>query len=112
MSFTYGLSRMAQAMRPSPIRELFKMTQRPGMISFAGGLPDPAIFPVAEFAACARALERDGTVALQYGASEGYRPLVDEVRCRMAALLGREPAPEELVITSGSQQGMDMLAAA
>ena len=110
MAFSYRYSQMAEGMRPSPIRELFKMTQRPGMISFAGGLPDPAIFPVEEFAACAEALRAQGTVALQYGASEGHRPLVDEVRRRMEPLLGRPIASEEVMISSGSQQVTDMLA--
>jgi 2-aminoadipate transaminase len=110
MSFAYPFSRTAEAMRPSPIRELFKLTQRRGMISFAGGLPDPIIFPVAEFASCAEALHEHGRVALQYGASEGYRPLVDSIAVRSRTLLGRPVAPEEVVITSGSQQAMDMLA--
>jgi 2-aminoadipate transaminase len=108
--FAYRYSQLAEGMRPSPIRELFKMTQRPGMISFAGGLPDPAIFPVEEFAACAEALRGQGTTALQYGASEGHRPLVAEIQRRMEPLLGRLVPPEEIVITSGSQQAMDMLA--
>jgi 2-aminoadipate transaminase len=108
--FAYRYSRIAGAMRPSPIRELFKMTQRPGMISFAGGLPDPAIFPVAEFAACAEVLRVEGTVALQYGASEGYRPLVTELAGRMGTLLGRPIAPEEVMISSGSAQVVDMVA--
>jgi 2-aminoadipate transaminase len=110
VSFDYRYSQLARGMRPSPIRELFKMTQRPGMISFAGGLPDPAIFPVEEFAACADALRAQGTTALQYGASEGYRPLVAEIQRRMEPLLGRPVQPEEIVISSGSQQAMDMLA--
>ena len=110
MSFAYPFSRVAEAMRPSPIRELFKLTQRRGMISFAGGLPDPIIFPVEEFASCAEALQEHGRVALQYGASEGYRPLVELVAARSRALLGRPVAPEEVVITSGSQQAMDLLA--
>lgn len=110
MAFSYRYSQMAEGMRPSPIRELFKMTQRPGMISFAGGLPDPAIFPVEEFSGCAEALRAQGTVALQYGASEGHRPLVDEIRRRMEPLLGRPIAPEEVMISSGSQQVTDMLA--
>ena len=110
MAFRYRYSGIAGAMRPSPIRELFRMTQRPGMISFAGGLPDPAIFPVAEFAACASVLRDKGTVALQYGASEGYRPLAEDIARRMAPLLGRAVAPEEVVISSGSAQVVDMLA--
>ncbi|MGV8042439.1 MAG: PLP-dependent aminotransferase family protein [Thermoanaerobaculaceae bacterium] len=109
MSFAYAFSRSATAMRPSPIRELFKLIQRPGMISFAGGLPDPQIFPVEEFAACAEALREHGQVALQYGATEGYRPLVDELARRMETPLGRAIKPEEVVIASGSQQIMDML---
>lgn len=110
MAFSYRYSRIADTMRPSPIRELFKMTQRRGMISFAGGLPDPLIFPVDEFGSCAEALTEHGRVALQYGATEGYRPLVDEIAARMEPLLGRTISPEEIVVTSGSQQGMDMLA--
>jgi 2-aminoadipate transaminase len=108
--FNYRYSQLAEGMRPSPIRELFKMTQQPGMISFAGGLPDPAIFPVEEFAACADVLRTQGTTALQYGASEGHRPLVAEIQSRMEPLLGRPVPPEEIVIASGSQQAMDMLA--
>jgi 2-aminoadipate transaminase len=110
LAFSYRYSQISKRLRPSPIRELFKMTQRPGVISFAGGLPDPEIFPVAEFAACAEALHDQGTVALQYGASEGYPPLVEEIRARMKPLLGREIRPEEVIVSSGSQQVMDMLA--
>ncbi len=110
MSFPYGYSQNTLNMRPSPIRELFKLIQRPGMISFAGGLPDPAIFPVKEFADCSSALLEHGTVALQYGATEGYGPLVDFVRDRMQTQLARAIAPEEVLIASGSQQIMDMLA--
>ncbi len=110
MGFPFRFSRAAAVMRPSPIRELFKMTQRRGMISFAGGLPDPIIFPVDEFASCAEALSEHGRVALQYGASEGYRPLVGLIAARMAPLLGREVQPEEVIITTGSQQAMDLFA--
>ena len=110
MAFDYTYSERAAGMRPSPIRELFKLIQRPGMISFAGGLPDPAIFPVDEFAACADVLRSKGPEALQYGATEGYRPLVLEIAGRMEPLLGRTVTPEEIVVSSGSQQAMDMLA--
>lgn len=109
MAFAYRYSQTAEGMRPSPIRELFKMTQRPGMISFAGGLLDPAIFPVEEFASCAEALRTQGTTALQYGASEGHRPLVAEIQRRMEPLLGRLVSAEEIIISSGSQQVMDMV---
>jgi len=109
MTFPYALSRSAEKARPSPIRELYAMTRRPGMISFAGGLPDPGIFPIAEFAECAEVLTRLGREVLQYGATEGYPPLV-EALCRwMAPRLGRAPTPAELVVTTGSQQVVDLL---
>jgi 2-aminoadipate transaminase len=110
MTFAYRYSELCEGTRPSPIRELFRMIQRPGMISFAGGWPDPAVFPVGEFAACADALSKHGKVALQYGASEGYSPLVAEIQRRMVVRLGRPISPEQIVISSGSQQIMDMVA--
>ncbi|MGE5236929.1 MAG: PLP-dependent aminotransferase family protein, partial [Acidobacteriota bacterium] len=110
MAFPYVYSRLAEAMRPSPIRELFAMTQKPGMISFAGGLPDPAIFPVEEFASCADILAREGRTILQYGATEGYRPLVELLRERMTLPLGEEPTSEQLIIATGSQQVLDLVA--
>lgn len=109
MSFPYAYSSIVGRMRPSPIREMFKLIQRPGLISFAGGLPDPEIFPVEAFAACAAALREAGRVALQYGASEGFPPLVETLRQRMATMLGRPVAHEEILVTTGSQQVMDLL---
>jgi len=109
VSFPFRYSRTAQGMRPSPIRELFKLIQRPGMISFAGGLPDPAIFPVREFAECSSILSEKGPVVLQYGATEGWAPLVDELRARMEKPLGRPIAADEVLISAGSQQVMDLL---
>ncbi len=103
-------SAVAGRMRPSPIRELFALTQRPGMISFAGGLPDPEGFPVEAFADCAGVLERDGRTVLQYGASEGYGPLREILLGRMAEHLGYPVRAEELIVTSGSQQGVDLVA--
>lgn len=110
MTPPFTLSSIARSMRPSPIRELFKVIQRPGMISFAGGYPDPAIFPVAEFAECSSALATSGAVALQYGATEGYGRLVATVQEMMTGPLGRTPSPAEVLITSGSQQVMDLVA--
>ncbi len=110
MPFSYPYSRIAQAMRPSPIRELFALTQKPGMISFAGGLPDPAIFPVERFAECAEILHDSGRTALQYGATEGFGPLLEWLRGRMAAAFGGPVAATQVVIGSGSQQLLDMLA--
>jgi 2-aminoadipate transaminase len=86
--------------------------KQPGMISFAGGNPDPNIFPITEFAGCAKILERDGQTVLQYGTTDGYGPLKDFVADWMAPRMGSRTKPEELMITSGSQQGMDLLCAA
>jgi 2-aminoadipate transaminase len=109
VTFPYALSGSALRIRPSPIRELFAMTRRPGMISFAGGWPDPAIFPVAEFAEGVEVLSRLGPEVLQYGATEGYAPLVEELCRWLTPRLGRTPAPAELVVTTGSQQVVDLL---
>jgi 2-aminoadipate transaminase len=108
----FRFSALAEKMQPSPIRELFRVIQQPGMISFAGGLPDPDTFPVEGFASCANVLERDGRTVLQYGASEGYPPLRDAIIDMMAGRLGHRPQAEELLVTSGSQQAVDLIARA
>ena len=105
----FRFSALAEKMQPSPIRELFRMIQQPGMISFAGGLPDPDTFPVEAFASCADVLSRDGRTVLQYGASDGYPPLRDAILEMMADRLGYRPQAEELLVTSGSQQAVDLI---
>ena len=105
----FRFSALAEKMQPSPIRELFRMIQQPGMISFAGGLPDPDTFPVEGFASCADVLSRDGRTVLQYGASEGYPPLRDAILDMMATRLGYRPQAGELLVTSGSQQAVDLI---
>ena len=112
MDSFFRFSALAEKMQPSPIRELFRVIQQPGMISFAGGLPDPDTFPVEGFASCADVLERDGRTVLQYGASEGYPPLRDAILDMMAARLGYRPQAGELLVTSGSQQAVDLIARA
>ncbi len=112
MDSLFRFSALAEKMQPSPIRELFGVIQQPGMISFAGGLPDPDTFPVEGFASCANVLERDGRTVLQYGASEGYPPLRDAIFDMMAGRLGYRPQSEELLVTSGSQQAVDLIARA
>lgn len=112
MSLPFALSTLARGMRPSPIRELFPLIRRPGMISFAGGLPAPDAFPVEAFAACADVLATRGREVLQYGASEGWPELREVLLERMTAHLGRPVAGEELLVTSGSQQALDLLARA
>jgi DNA-binding transcriptional MocR family regulator len=102
------MARRVQSMRPSEIREILKLTQKPGVISFAGGLPAPELFPAKELAEVTREiLEKEGTSALQYAPTEGFAPLRGAVAQRMNALRGARVAPEEILITSGSQQGLD-----
>jgi 2-aminoadipate transaminase len=103
----WTLARRAERMNPSVIREILKVTERPGIISFAGGLPSPKTFPVEAFAeACAKVLKEDGRAALQYAASEGYGPLREAV----AAQLPWPVDPGQVLITTGSQQGLDLVA--
>lgn len=105
-------SDMSRGMKPSPIRELMQYIKRPGMISFAGGNPDPNIFPIDEFASAASVLRDDGANVLQYGPTDGYEPLKTFISNWMAPRMGRVTEPDEILITSGSQQGMDLLCAA
>lgn len=105
------LSKAALNVKPSPIRALLKYTKTPGVISFAGGNPDPAVFPVAEFAEAAQILSREGRDVLQYGATNGYDPLRNYIAKWMAPRMGRETKPDEMLITTGSQEGMDLLCA-
>jgi 2-aminoadipate transaminase len=96
-------------MGSSAIRELLKLTQKPDIISFAGGLPAPEIFPVEEFRAATDAvLIKKGRIALQYSMTEGYLPLREFIVQKMARY-GIEAAPENVLITSGSQQALDLI---
>lgn len=103
----WTLAARAEKMNPSVIREILKVTEKPGIISLAGGLPSPKTFPVREFAeACAAVLGQDGASALQYAASEGYGPL----RQAVADFLPWQVDPDQVLITTGSQQGLDLVA--
>jgi 2-aminoadipate transaminase len=98
-----------QNVETSAIRELFKLLGKPGIISFAGGFPDPAMFDVEGIReASAKALLEEPGAALQYGATEGYGPLREELAKFMASK-GVAVAPEGLIVTTGSQQGLDLL---
>lgn len=100
-------ARRALKMNPSVIREILKVTEKPGIISFAGGLPSPKTFPVSDFStACEKVLREDGHAALQYASSEGYAPLREMV----AAMLPWNVDPALVLITTGSQQGLDLIA--
>ncbi len=107
MTTNWKLARRAEKMNPSIIREILKVTEKPGIISFAGGLPSPKTFPIAEFAqACAKVLRDDGQAALQYAASEGFPALREWV----AQSLPWEVDPAQVLITTGSQQALDLIA--
>jgi 2-aminoadipate transaminase len=96
--------------KSSIIRELLKLTQRPEVISFAGGLPAPEVFPVNKFKeACDRVLTDNPTIALQYGPTEGYRPLREFIVMQMARY-GILATTDNVLITSGSQQALDLIA--
>lgn len=98
-----------QRMSSSVIRELLKFTTEPDVISFAGGLPAPSVFPVEEFKQAAiRVLDNDGPNALQYGTTEGYKPLKEWV-VEYSAEYGININTNNVLITSGSQQGLDLI---
>jgi 2-aminoadipate transaminase len=105
----WPLARRAERLEPSVIREILKLTERPGILSLAGGLPAPESFPVqAMREACARVLADAPAEALQYAASEGFGPLRDWVSVHLAQQGLQVPAAQVL-ITSGSQQGLDLV---
>lgn len=92
----------------SAIREIFKLLAKPGIISFAGGAPDPALFPKKELAEIAAdILVNQGEVALQYGVTEGYAPLRQWVKDRLTRQ-GIISDRDETIIVSGGQQGIDL----
>jgi 2-aminoadipate transaminase len=93
----------------SAIRELFKLLGKPGIISFAGGFPDSALFDVDGIReASLAALSQEPGAALQYGATEGYGPLREQIAGFMNSK-GAAVAPEQLIVTTGSQQALDLL---
>ncbi|OYU31247.1 MAG: 2-aminoadipate aminotransferase [Comamonadaceae bacterium PBBC2] len=106
----WTLAQRAQKMNPSVIREILKVTEQPGIISFAGGLPSPLTFPIeAMREASERVLKDDGKAALQYAASEGYTPLREWVAQDLLKQ-GMNVSPDQVLITTGSQQGLDLVA--
>ena len=94
----------------SAIRELFKLLGKPGIISFAGGFPDAALFDVAGMQAAAQAaLTEEPGAALQYGATEGYQPLREQLASFMHTKGVADVAADQLIVTTGSQQALDLL---
>jgi 2-aminoadipate transaminase len=108
-AWTSRYAQRAKGVKSSAIRELLKITQRPEVISFAGGLPASEVFPAARFQeACQRVLQTQAHLALQYGATEGYEPL-RELIARHINRYGIQARPENVLITSGSQQALDLI---
>ena len=94
----------------SAIRELFKLLGKPGIISFAGGFPDSAMFDVDGIReASQKALSEEPGAALQYGATEGYQPLREQLAAFMGSKGVQDLAPDGLIVTTGSQQALDLL---
>jgi 2-aminoadipate transaminase len=92
------------------IREILKVTQDSKVISFAGGLPNPRLFPVTELAeAYRKVLLQDGEIVLQYSTTEGYLPLREYIAERYFVKRGLQAGPDEILITTGSQQGLDLI---
>lgn len=104
-------SNLAMNLKASEIRELLKLTTMPEIISFAGGLPAPELFPTEDLKKVDEAvLSKEGQAALQYGTTEGYTPLREQIAGRMKKSFMVDCTPDNIVITSGSQQGLSLLA--
>ncbi len=105
----WQFAQRAEQLQSSAIREILKVTQRPDIISFAGGLPSPLTFPVEHMqAAFDKVLSQQGKIALQYGPTDGYGPLREWV-AQSLSIEGATIAPEQVLMVSGSQQALDLL---
>ena len=97
-----------EGLKGSEIRELLKLTEKPEVISFAGGLPAPELFPVEEMKEISRiVLDESGTQALQYSTTEGFNPLREQIAKRMNSKNKTNITMNDILITNGSQQGLD-----
>ncbi len=106
------LARRMERLKPSAVREILKVAERPDILSFAGGLPAPELFPMAAIAqAHTEVLAEEGRSALQYSTTEGFGPLREWIRAHMAER-GLRGATDQVLITNGSQQGIDLVAKA
>jgi len=105
----HRFAQRTQRMTSSAIRELLKLTEKPDIISFGGGMPAPEVFPIKEFEeACVRVLQTMGSQSLQYGSTEGVKTL-RELIAQMSVRNHIDVTPENILITSGSQQALDLL---
>ena len=105
-----NFSHAATHSRPSPVREILAVIKKPGMISFAGGMPAPEVFPVDEFYEGAHLLKDKGSELLQYGTTDGNPLLRECLADFMAERLGRKVDISEIMLTTGSQQALDLFA--
>ena len=109
LDWTPHLATRTEGMESSAIRELLKLTQQPDMISFAGGMPAPELFPLREIEeACRHVVHEDGPRALQYSATEGYGPLKEYLAATMHKY-GVPAVPGNVLLTNGSQQALDLI---
>ena len=105
----YRYAHRTKSMGSSVIRELLKYAEQPGIITFAGGLPAPEVFPLKEFQeACNTVVTEQGALALQYSTTEGHLPL-REMIARHSSQYMPEVTADNVLITSGSQQALDFL---
>lgn len=103
-------SRAAYSLESSIIRDILKYSSLPGVISLAGRLPAPELFPVDELKAAAdRVLTQYGTQALQYGLSQGFGPLREFLAERVGKRAGEDISADDIIVTAGSQQGLDLV---
>lgn len=110
MNYESMISEKMKGVKASAIREIFKVAGKPDIISFAGGLPAPESFPVdAIKKICEDILTEEPVTALQYGISEGYAPLMEQIKKRLTEKFGIDMEKNEMIIVSGSQQGADLL---
>ncbi len=109
MDWDTQFSERALKMRSSVIRDMLALTEQPDVISFGGGLPGPQVFPIKRFKeACSRVLDECGELALQYGSTEGYRPLREWIASQ-AQQFGVPIGVDNILITNGSQQVLDLV---
>jgi 2-aminoadipate transaminase len=109
-SQVFRFAKRMGGLKASAIREILKVTELPDVISFAGGLPAPELFPVREFAqACQEVLETEGPAAMQYSVTEGFGPLREWIAAYLKRVNNITCTPEQILIISGSQQGLDLI---
>ncbi|MBC8054077.1 MAG: PLP-dependent aminotransferase family protein [Sphingobacteriaceae bacterium] len=109
-TYQNSMARRVHGVPQSFIREILKAASNPGMISFAGGLPNPGLFPVKELEACTTMVfQKHGLKALQYAETEGFYPLREYISKRYKQRNNLDISPDQILITNGSQQALDLI---